>query len=245
MVAPYSARGNRRLFPLKAGLLLFCLCLSLAACDNVTFINAKCIGINVSCPTATPNRPAISATAQAIMKGKPLLSDSLSKQDSNQWETDRNCAFYHGVYQVTNSEQPPTTISCISSRLRYSDVAIQVDVTLLSGDDAGLYFRDDQASGNTYVCEITNQRQADIGSFEDHATVILVPDMFNGGIHGSGKKNTLLVIAQGNDLQFFVNNTFIAETHDSTLTSGEIGFSVANYSESAQARFSNLVIYQV
>ena len=117
--------------------------------------------------------------------------------------------------------------------------------TPISGDNAGLYFRDDQASGNTYVCEITNQRHADIESFDNHAAVILVPDAFNGTIQGSGKKNTLLVIAKGNDIQFFVNNTFTAETHDSTLSSSEIGFTVTNYSENAQARFSNLIIYQI
>ena len=228
-------------------MLLSFLTMLLSACGNATVIKVNCTGINISCsyPTATPNVPALSATAQAIIKGKPLLSESVSKQESNQWETERNCAFDHGAYQVTNSELPPTTISCISSRLRYSDLAIQVDVTLPTGDTAGLYYRDDQAAGNTYVCEITNQRQADIVLFKDHTTVILFPDMFNGAIHDPGQKNTLLVIAQGNDLRFFVNNTFIAETHDSTLTSGEIGFSAANYSENAQARFSNLVIYQI
>jgi hypothetical protein len=224
--------------------------MSLSACGDI-IINQNCVGQNVICrtPSPTPNRPAIVATADAITQGQPLVSDPLSKEDNNRWANylsdQKSCSFHDGAYFVTDNVSPAATYGCDSTVLNYSDAAIQMDVTLISGDTAGIIFRVDPSFSEMYAFDITNQREAELRMLSQNGISILIPATGNSAIHGVGKKNTLLVIARGDDFQLFVNATFVGEAHDDSLTTGYVGMSVSDYSESAKASFSNLVIYHV
>jgi len=247
------SRKNRKFFTFiwKSSFLLFFLGMSLSACGDLN-VNLSCVGQNVSCrtPSPTPNRPAIVAAAAAITKSQPLVSDPLSKEDNNRWGThpgdQTGCSFHDGSYFVMDALTPAATYGCDSNTLHYGDAAIQMDVTLISGDTAGIIFRVDPTFSEMYVFDITNQREADLRMFGKNGTTnILIPATANSAIHGVGEKNTLLVIARGDDFQLLVNGTFVGEAHDSTLTTGYVGMSVSDYSENAKASFSNLMIYQV
>ncbi len=247
MANRFSGRrtGNIFSFTWKAGILLFFLGMPLSSC---TIIGVNCIGSNVTCntgaPSPTPDRPAIVATAHAITQSKPLMSDPMNKPDSNRWGNHAGCTFRNGAYVVTYNGTP-STYGCDATRLHYSDAAIQMDVTLISGDSAGIIFRVSPSFSEMYDFEITNQGQFGLLLFNKNGTTTLIPATASSAIHGIGKKNTLLVIAKGNNFQLLINGVFAGETHDNSLTTGYVGASVADYSSNAQASFSNLVIYQV
>ena len=250
MADGFSSRKHRTRYIWAASLLLLLLSMSLSAC-GVTLVSVNCVGQNVSCntPSPTPNRAALVAAADTITKSNPLLSDPLSKQDNHQWGNQvgdqTSCSFQNGAYVVTNAHTPGAAYGC-DSNLHYGNVAIQMDVTLLSGDEAGILFRVDPTFHEMYAFEITNQREADLRMFgENGITNTLIPATVNNAIHAVGQKNRLLVIANGSDFQLFVNGIFIGETHDSSLTTGSVGMTVSDYSANAQASFSNLVIYPV
>ncbi len=249
MLTRWSSKKVKTLFSLigTACLLLFFPGLTLSAC-----FNTNCSGIAISCtytiPSPTPNSPALVATANAITEGKPLLVDSLSQEDSNKWGNHAGkCFFQDAAYTVEYSQTPGSTFGCDSDQLHYGDIAIQMDVTLISGDNAGILFRVDPYFSQMYFFDITSQREAEFLLFgpDSGATTNLMPATFNSAIRGVGQKNTLLLIARGNNFQLFVNGTFVGETHDGTIASGSVGMGVSDYLKSAKAHFSNLVIYQL
>jgi hypothetical protein len=215
-------------------------------------VQPNCSGVSVFCgnngtvlaPDATSQVHA-AATVTTIKKSKPLASDPMSRQDNNLWGDDAYCSFHNHAYFVAYSSSTVGTYTCASSRLHYGDAAIQIDVTLISGDSAGIIFRVSPSFSEMYDFEITNQGQFDLLLFNKNGTTTLIPATASSAIHGIGKKNTLLVIAKGNNFQLLINGVFAGETHDNSLTTGYVGASVADYSSNAQASFSNLVIYQV
>lgn len=247
MVNRFSLRRTENIFSYiwKAGILLFFLGVPLSSC---TLISVNCVGSSVSCntgaPSPTPDRPAIVATAHAITQSQPLLRDPMNKQDSNRWGTRNGCAFRNGAYVIIYSGTP-STFGCDATKQDYGDAAIQMDVTLISGDSAGILFRVDPSFSEMYDFEITDQGQFQLVFFNKNGTTTLIPATTSSAIHGVGKKNTVLMITKGNDFQFLINGVFAGEAHDNTLSTGHVGATVADYSSNAQAIFSNLVIYQV
>ena len=198
----------------------------------------------------TPEQPAV-ATANAITSGTPLLEDDLSSSIIGSWYVDGSfCVFIGGTYHV-RVKQPDYLVPCESNILTYDNAALQVDVTLLSGSDAGLVFRaNDQ---QFYDFEIDNQgefffRRHDPGANGGAGTyTYLIPKTANSAIARDKQKNTLLVIAKGSDFKLFINDDFVGEVQDSTYTGGQVGFAAGTLPSvnSAEASFSNFKAFQV
>jgi hypothetical protein len=186
------------------------------------------------------------ATATAITGTKPLLSDSLSAQDANNWPDDgSNCAFQNNAYFVTantaNILQP-----CIAAAPQYGDAAIQIDVTLLSAADAGLLFRANASQSQFYDFEVTNQGEFYLRYFNNSKPTFLIQKTASSVIQGVSSKNTLLVIANGSSFQLFINGTPVGKVQDSTFASGQVGVVVGTLSASSgDASFANLRVYAV
>lgn len=245
MIDRVSQRGKRKRLLLNrgAGLLLVLLGFIFSACNSEA--SANCSGLGVSCQSGGPNPAALIATADAITHHKPLLTDPLSQKDGNGWYEDANCFFQNGAYILAlDSSTSISTLFCDSPKLLYGNAAIQIDVTLISGDTAGLLFRKDQ-SNTFYDFEITKYGQFDLAIDGDNIKH-LIPATTSSAIHPEGKKNTLLVIAKGNNFQLFINGTFVGETQDNTVSGGgKIGVTTADYTGPAWASFSDLIVYAV
>jgi serine/threonine protein kinase len=175
----------------------------------------------------------------------PILSDALSGNTAGRWPENDNCQFIDGSYHVL-IQQPGFLQTCVSpaAALTFSNGTIQVDVSLLAGDDTGLIFR---ASGQQfYDFEITGQgafflRRHDPGGA---GYTYLIQNTSSNAIV-SGGPNTLSVIAEGSDFKLYINNTFVGESHDSTYAGGQIGFAAGALASTARAEgsFTNLKIY--
>ncbi|HZU67759.1 MAG TPA: protein kinase [Ktedonobacteraceae bacterium] len=201
-------------------------------------------------PASTPDlqatQQAADATATAITSTVPLLKDNLSGNSSDNWPNDgTNCIFRQGTYHVVvtsaNYLQP-----CELNGQTFDNVAIQVNVSLLSGSDAGLIFRAN--ADQFYDFEINNKgefffRRHDAGAGAQY--VYLIKNTASNAIAPGGQKNTLLIIASGSDFKLFINGTFVGEAHDTTYTSGQMGFVAGTLSPdtSGEASFANLSVY--
>ncbi len=124
-----------------------------------------------------------------------------------------------------------------------------MDVSLLSGSNAGLIFRaNDQ---QYYYFGINKQGEFFFGHHDPSAYrgtfTYLVQDRGSRAITPGKQKNTLLVIANGNDFKLFINGTFVGEHQDSTYTGGEVGFAAGTNSpvNSGEASFANFKVYAV
>lgn len=197
----------------------------------------------------SPQQAAI-ATARTIMNSSPILADDLSTNFISGWYVDyTNCTFinntYHAIVKQNNAFQ-----ACKSSVLSYDNAAFQVDVSLLAGSNAGLIIR--ATDQQFYEFGIDNQGNfffrrhdpngAGGGSFTD-----LIPATRSNAILPGKRKNTLFVIANGNNFDLFINGVFVGEYQDSTYTNGQVGFSVETYSavEAGEASFSNFKVFSV
>ncbi len=197
----------------------------------------------------SPQQAAI-ANARTITNTSPVYADDLSTDFISDWYVDyTNCAFIDNTYHVIVKQNNAFQM-CESSILSYDNAALQVDVSLLKGSDAGIILR--ATDQQFYEFGIDNQGNfffrrhdpdaAGGGSFTD-----LIPATKSNAILPGKRKNTLLVIANGSNFDLFINGTYVGNYQDSTYTNGQIGFSVETLStvNSGEASFSNLKVYSV
>ena len=188
----------------------------------------------------------VAATTTAA-NGTLIFSDSLASNSSGHWNADgTSCAFSGGSYHVyvkqANFLQP-----CESTGLSADNFKLQVDVTLLSGDNAGVILR---VNGpQFYDFEITSQKQFFFRRHNaDNSYTTLIDRTSNSAIAPVGQKNSLSVIAKGNDFKLYINNTLVGEQQDGTspISKGGIGFVAGTLpsTSSGEASFANLKIYK-
>lgn len=177
---------------------------------------------------ATQQAQQSQATATAgavatVSTGVPILIDSLANNTHGRWAEDTtHCIFTGGGYHVqvlqTNFLQSCPLLG------RFADnAALQVDVSLLSGNNAGMLLR--LQGERFYDFEINNQgqfffRRHDPGGGSTYTN--LIPPTASTAILPGGLKNTLLVLANGSDFKLYINGTFVGEAQDSTYTSGQL-----------------------
>jgi len=190
---------------------------------------------------------ATAGVASTATSGTLILSDALVNNINGHWAENAACVFNGSAYHVI-AQQSNFLQSCSSNAFSFGNAAIQVDVSLLSGDDAGLIFR---ANGSQfYDFEITSQGQFFLHRQNGAAGtnyISLIQNTSNSAIVSGGGKNTLLVITSGDDFKLFINNIFVGEVHDSALVSGQIGFAAGTLAStsSAEGSFSNLRVFKV
>ena len=195
-------------------------------------------------PTPSPT-PDYAATATAVTGQTPLLTDSLGS-DNGSWNNDgKACAFQNGSYHVlvnqTDFLQP-----CLNTKFMMSNGAIQIDLALLQGSDAGILYS--QSVDQFYDFEITSQgkfffRRHDANGGGNY--VFLINPTGAPSIAPGTATNTLLMLVNNGNFSFFINGVFAGSTRDSNYHSGHIGFLAGTLSpvSSADASFSNLAVY--
>jgi hypothetical protein len=187
------------------------------------------------------------ATVHAITQGTPLFSDSLSQPDPTWANEPGKCFFQNGSYVVKYDRPNGSSFGCDATSTNFGNVAVQMDITLNSGAKASILFRADEYFSQMYYFAITQNQYAEFTLFGPNAGAVtpLMDPTFNNAIQGTGKKNTLLLLARGNFFQLFVNGTLVGEAHDGTMTAGKIGMGVTDENQSTQASFSNVVVYPI
>ncbi len=200
-------------------------------------------------PVATQPQGASPATAGVVAtatSGAPLLHDSLSNNANGHWqEIPNTCVFSGGTYHVL-VKQTDFLQTCQSTSLAYDNVTFQVDVYLLSGNTAGLNFRSNGSQG--YDFEITGKGNFFLRRYDSSSQFMdIIPLKKSKAILLGGQKNTLTVIADGSDLQLYINGSFVGEQQDSTYSSGSLGFVAGTLAPtpSGEAAFAHLQVFKI
>jgi len=188
------------------------------------------------------------AAQNTVLNNKPLLVDSLASDTANRWTVDgTHCTFNTGGYYV-NVPLPDYLQYCPLLQPSVSNTAARVDVTLLSGNSAGILFR---LNGDEfYDFEITNQnqfffRRHDVGATSNAYYFYLIKNTTSSIILPAGQKNTLLIIANGSDFRLYINSSFVGEAQDSNYSSGQLALAAGTPDDmpTGQSRFSNLKLF--
>lgn len=192
----------------------------------------------------------VSATAGVALtatSGTLVLSDTLNSNINGRWPATSSCVFKGGSYHVIVQQANFLQI-CPSNTFSTGNTAIQADVSLLSGDNAGLLFR---VSGSQfYDFEITSQGTFFLrlhkGGTGANYTYLLAPSS-SPAIRTGGQANRLLAIANGSNFKLYINGTFVGEAQDSTYSNGQIGFIVGTLpsTNTGEGSFTNLKMYKL
>jgi serine/threonine protein kinase len=204
-------------------------------------------------PTRQPTQQDPTTQAMAaqntVLNSKPLLVDSLTSDTANRWTVDgTHCSFNTSGYYVT-VPQPDYLQYCPLLQPSVSNTAAQVDVTLLTSNSAGMLFR---LNGDAfYDFEINNQnqfffRRHDVGATSNAYYFYLIKNTYSSAILPPGQKNTLFIIAKGNDFRLYINGSFVGEAQDSNYSSGQLALAAGTPDNlpTAQAKFTNFKLFQ-
>ena len=225
--------------------------------------NATAVAIAHATATAQANASATPGVLQTAIAGKPTYQDALTDPNNSvtqaaQWDQNNNCTFKSDGYHVTASNNVLGSgqfKGCHEAANQYQNMAISVDMDIVSGHSGGLFFRlgiDSNALGaySGYLFEVDNTGRYKISSSANFSTgsgnKTLQDWTTSSAIKtGSTIKNTLQVIANGSTLNFYINGTFLTSVTDSGYTSGDIGFlaTTTNNGANADIVYSNLSVY--
>jgi len=204
--------------------------------------------------TVVAQATATAGVVQTATAGTPAYSDSLNDATNPatvaaMWDQDNHCAFQADGYHVTEGVN---FHGCRESANSYSNVAITVDVRIISGDTGGLFFRVTTDAFNNYsgyLFEIDSASHYRI-SLDTTGTLQTLKDWMPSSAlkQGNTATNTLEVIAQNGTLLFYANGVFLISLSDTTYTSGTIGFLATKtgiLTTNADIVYSNVKVYSL
>ncbi len=216
--------------------------------------------VNATATVAAQATAQAQATATALQmiytqatSGTPAISDPLSGGDNFGWDQysvlGGGCAFRGGTY---HSSAPPTYFTtCFANQTNFSNFALQVQMTILSGHSGGIVFRGDSQQQNFYAFRISTDgsyilAKIAANSAGQYNLTTLTSGSNNPAIHqGNNASNLIAVVAQGNTFYLYVNGQYVDQASDSTNKSGEIGVYTHSDAGSVEATFSNLKVWRL
>ncbi len=200
----------------------------------------------------TPGATATPGTTNAILaaatSGTPFAYSLTSNTDGNWTEDAVHCVFAGGGYHV-KVLQANFVQNCPLTNSVQDNATLQVDVTLLSGNHAGMLLR--MNSDQYYDFEINDQGQC---FFRRHAPgdgnnfANILPPTKSSAIAPLGQKNTLTIIANGSTFRLYINGTAIGgPLQDTNYTVGGLALVAGTLPSTTygEASFSNLKIYKI
>jgi hypothetical protein len=178
--------------------------------------------------------------------GTQAFSDSLSQETGSQWSSETNtsgtCQFADGAYHV--KQQSDGFMGC-NTHGTYSNLAFEVQLTIIENGCGGIVFRD-KGEGYFYyfsICESGDHGRYDIARFANYNPFQHLPHGDSPLIH-PGKSNKIAVAAIGGAMTFYVNEQQIAQAQDTMYTEGSVGLAAyPNYGSVAHVEYTNAKLW--
>ena len=181
-----------------------------------------------------------------VGSGTQAFSDSLREESQSQWSsetsTSETCECASGAYHV--KQQSNAFMGC-NAHGAYSNLAFEVQLTIIENGCGGIVFRD-KGDGYFYyfsICESGDHGRYDIARFADYSPFQHLPYGDSPLIH-PGKSNKIAVAAIGGAMTFYVNEQQIAQAQDTVYTEGGVGLAAyPNYGSVAHVVYSNAKLW--
>lgn len=193
--------------------------------------------------TATPDSQQL---YKQVTSQSPSIIDSL-QSSASLWDVDNTA---DGLCNLKNdglhlqAHKSGFFHYCTSNRGKFGNFAFQIDMKILSGNAGGITFRGDNKAGNFYVfyvysdggyrLNLEQKNQSGLNLLTGHAA------LFN-----SGQKNTLTLIAQGDQIYLYINGANISHIQDSTYENGYLGVLADDHNAPAEVVYTNAKIWRL
>lgn len=178
--------------------------------------------------------------------GTLALYDPMNGNNNINWVSGSGCKFTGGAYHASTSQQTNLRV-CLDEATNFRNFAYQVRVTIIHGDDGCLIFRIDKpstAKEKSYGFCIGSDGSYEILVEKPNGGESVLQQGFSTAIRtGLNQMNSLTVVAQGAELDMYVNTQFIVTVSDTTSNSGLIGLGVIDYTNSTEVVFSNVLVW--
>ena len=199
--------------------------------------------------TLTRNSGASVAVTPTLIASGVLFSDDFSDANSC-WEifsgSDGSADYENDTYAVVSTTKALTEWG--ANPQIFSDLTIDVDIHATNANENenngfGVDCRI-QENGDGYSFEVSSDGEYAIIKFENEEYTPLIDWTESTDIPTGDQTMHLTAVCQGDILQFWVNNIPIAQTTDSTFSSGRVSLSATTFDATLPARveFDNLVI---
>ncbi len=233
---------------------------------TVAFLYPMLTGRNSTSQTPAPTTtatPATGATSQTTTiatnpannsqnpyppnTGNLVLNDPLvNNSQSWDWQLGTNnlnatCAFAKGGYDVTQPAQG-FFHSCTAYNTNFSNFTYEVQMSMISGDYAGMIFCK-QTTDQYYLFRIYTNGTYSLLRNVDANIVHAVP-LANGSFAYSGT-GLIAVVVIGGTISLYFNRHQIGSASDSAYTHGQIAVLTGNNTNSAETVFNNAKVWQL
>jgi len=181
--------------------------------------------------------------------GKLVLYDPLSTITNSEWfnYTDSSfgghCGFTGGTYHLSQAKTH-RFYECASTST-FRNFAFEVQMRINSGDCGGLIFRSN-SKGQLYLLSICQSRSYQFYMYPDFSgnNIKTLTDGSAPAINtGLNQLNTIAVVANGSQLDLYVNNQKIDSVNDSTYSQGTIAMIANSISAPTEVSYSNLKVW--
>lgn len=154
------------------------------------------------------------------------------------------CEFKDGSYHVTITKLK-SGYTCLEST-SYADFALQVDITMVQGDEASIAFRH-PTRGNNYAWIFDTQGRYGVylysgSQLKQTLLSFAHADELKTGLQ---QTNTIMIIAHKATFNLYANGKFVNSFIDSTYTAGTFGLSAFAHNKQTEVGFSNLKIWRL
>lgn len=187
--------------------------------------------------------------------GTLRINDPLRDNSAGyEWMNDReiltreteNCRFCDGSYRIVKPTWVrPGMVYCLAYETNFSDFVYQIEATLLQGKEIGMVFRQTPQYGFYYfyirrdgswglevMNRITNERKLLDAGWSLHVKIEL------------NESNMLAVVANGHDLDLYLNHEYLTRVTDTTCFRGRISVGTRSDDGSpGEASFNNVMLW--
>jgi serine/threonine protein kinase len=180
--------------------------------------------------------------------GKLALIDPLSQPSSWPNYSDTSwggqCQFVNGAYQVSQS-QTNRNFFC-NENIQYSNFAFEVKMTINQGDCSGLVIRSSSNGSNLYRFQVCQNGNYAFYKYTSHsANTTLVSGNSSAINQGTGQSNTIAVVANGSNVDLYVNSQKIDSASDSTYSQGIIGLDANAYNNATIVTYQDAKVWTI
>jgi hypothetical protein len=207
---------------------------------------AAIVLVSLACSFSTISTPSTSGG----QSGNVLFQDDFSNTKSG-WSTRESngdkMAYSNGSFEIYLNSTMTDLISNANQSLQ-SDVVVNVDVTKAGGsdnNDFGVTCRMKDLN-NFYFFEASNDGYAVIGLYLDNQMKYLSADAMQkvDGINSGSTLNHIRAECVGSSLKLYVNGNLVAQTTDTTFTSGgDVGLIAGSFDTGGvDIQFDNFVV---
>ncbi|WP_151728121.1 hypothetical protein [Thermogemmatispora aurantia] len=204
---------------------------------------------------ATAQTSQLTATATTyderlsqITQGHPDFSDDLSTPDeSHSWDqgfsdAGTGCFFNNGAYEARAGHagllQP-----CLAHSTNFSQFVYEVQLTITSGQEAGLLFRASADGQSYYLFRVSINGSFALDLYQGQTAQTLLTGFSPAISSGLTQTNILGVLASQDTIVLYVNEQAVGSVHDHTLSAGAIGVAAIDDQLPCVAQFSNAQVW--